>query len=344
MITEQIVKYIKDQLASGKPRERVKNNLLSAGWTQEDVDQAFSFAEPVKNLQTINIAPTFAVENQTAKPEPVDKASILNQEDTFIPVLKKDNEVLGAYKPPFQPPVQNNFEQPVSPVVPNIPAISITPPIMPIQQTFTPQENVVTDRQINVSSTPKKKHTLAFVTIILLLLAVLGNGYLWLVVDPNLNQENQELIQQNVDDLVQVEKPVTETEDIIVTPVDTNTQNEVTVAENDILLLGSVLQNFAGQYFDKYNAYGNTAMSLGSCNASGTVFADTNVKKTLDDIFAITKTPGKCALFTDTSNLNRSVSYMVYIPIKQGEGYCLDSTGAALLLTQEPTGEKCVML
>ncbi len=45
MITQQLLDYIKQQLAQGISKEIINSNLLSQGWQQQDVDEAFSAAE-----------------------------------------------------------------------------------------------------------------------------------------------------------------------------------------------------------------------------------------------------------------------------------------------------------
>ena len=41
MINKQLIGYIKQQLGEGVDKDEIKNILLSSGWTNEDVDEAF---------------------------------------------------------------------------------------------------------------------------------------------------------------------------------------------------------------------------------------------------------------------------------------------------------------
>lgn len=44
MVNQQILDYIKQQLQQGIPKETISSNLLSQGWQQQDVNEAFSQA------------------------------------------------------------------------------------------------------------------------------------------------------------------------------------------------------------------------------------------------------------------------------------------------------------
>lgn len=45
MITPQIVDYIKQAKSAGQSREQIVSSLLSAGWTKEQINQAFISVE-----------------------------------------------------------------------------------------------------------------------------------------------------------------------------------------------------------------------------------------------------------------------------------------------------------
>ena len=40
-MNEQLLNYIKENLARGVPRKEIKNSLLASGWKNEDVDSGF---------------------------------------------------------------------------------------------------------------------------------------------------------------------------------------------------------------------------------------------------------------------------------------------------------------
>ena len=44
MVNQQILDYIKQQLQQGVSREIISSNLISQGWQQQDVNEAFSQA------------------------------------------------------------------------------------------------------------------------------------------------------------------------------------------------------------------------------------------------------------------------------------------------------------
>src|SRR3989344_6895948 len=44
MVNQQLLDYIKQQLQQGVSRENITNNLISQGWQQSDVNEAFSQA------------------------------------------------------------------------------------------------------------------------------------------------------------------------------------------------------------------------------------------------------------------------------------------------------------
>lgn len=59
MLTQELIEYIKSQLSQGYDRESIKNALLTRGWNQNDIEEAFSsFNQPAglvysdSNLQT----------------------------------------------------------------------------------------------------------------------------------------------------------------------------------------------------------------------------------------------------------------------------------------------------
>ena len=121
MITEQIINYIKDQITRGIAKEKIMSNLRAAGWVEEDIIEAFSFAQPTGDINAVvKIAPAFAVEREIPKEEPVNKTEILREEEeatSFTPILKKDTEInLNPLRP-----IESSFE--AKPIINSQPSI-----------------------------------------------------------------------------------------------------------------------------------------------------------------------------------------------------------------------------
>ena len=183
-----------------------------------------------------------------------------------------------------------------------------------------------------------------FLTIVL----IVGNVFLWLFVMPKIDKQNQEkntalntqneldnAVAQNPRQIANVENEETNS----IAPFgNTGSTNTVEVLKQPSLLF----KNGADAYFVKYNTYGSVAMSLGSCGASSTVFSDTMVKSALSEMTGLTKNIPQCSLATDdTVKKNRMTQYLVYVPMDKG-GYCIDNTGAAIVVTKKPTTISCV--
>ncbi len=145
MITQQVVTYIKDQLSRGMTRDKIRSNLLSAGWVATDIDQAFSFAEPAGQNAALKIAPAFAVPDEVRKESPVDKAAMNNTADNLtMPILKKDNPAsaeinLNSFSnagSTVANPIVNPVSSPVinpMPVTPAVAAPAVNLNSMPMQ-------------------------------------------------------------------------------------------------------------------------------------------------------------------------------------------------------------------
>jgi hypothetical protein len=368
MITQQVVTYIKEQLSRGTDREKIRSNLMSAGWLEEDISQAFSFAEPNLPNVALKIAPTFAVENEVSKEVPVDKTIVANKEPEYIPILKRDNPapVIKEVAPvSMDNPVK---ETPVSPVetsvTPEIKMVSQPEkPINPAPILSTVQQTVMSPavnmgsvmpqgRSIQVDTvrtfgdegpmtlpvSSSSSKSLKIIAALLALVLVLGNLYIWLVVFPKMN--NVSTVNQEQQKLVDQSARVLDTSTVL-------TNNEPTVVpqnpNEEFLVPTNKLQSAASAFFVKYNSYGGASMPMGSCNAAGTVFVDASVKSALNELSTVAGRVPQCALIGDDSPSStkvRTVTYIVYIPMEDG-GYCIDSTGAALVVPQKPTGLSC---
>ncbi len=389
MITQQVVTYIKDQLTRGMTREKIRSNLLSAGWVATDIDQAFSFAEPSGQNAALKIAPAFAVPDEVRKESPVDKAAMSTANDSFtMPILKKDN--------PVSPEINlNSFSNAASaastPSVSNMPAASIAaelnqnsmpavspasnpnpagPAVMPIISPLAnPGINTMQSpvKESPVASSPavspvktdivrtfsneavsiapaKSSKFLKAIAVFLTVVLVLGNLYLWIVVFPAINKLNTPIAandsvnasvnentnQQIARDTIPNETVVESVKTATVSPAE-----ELSVPAMD-------LQSKASLYFSKYNTYGGASMALGSCNASGTVFSDNAVKSAIDKLANVSGRVPQCALIGDDkpSSKVRTVSYIVYVPMEDA-GFCVDSSGAAIVVSKTPTGLNC---
>lgn len=376
MITQQVVTYIKDQLARGTAREKIRSNLISAGWVESDIDQAFSFAEPAGQNAALKIAPAFAVPDEVRVEKPVDKTEISKPQNEAMPILKRDNPkpiepnlntfssgaaainaeaAQGITSPAASVgtnPISVVDPKPIEPVMPAGPT-AVMPTISPLSSSpivssvnpASPtgmQSDVRTFNSPVVNTIQKPASTggspvLKFIAFVLFLLLIIGNAYLWLIVFPASNKIN-----------TPIAMPV---ENSNITPNDqitretVPTENIVGTGTNPTLFLetqAKQIHSAASAYFSKYNTYGGTSMPLGSCSASGTVFSDTFIKNALSELSNITGRVPQCALASDenpSANI-RTISYIVYIPMEDA-GYCIDSTGAAIVVSKIPNGLNC---
>lgn len=373
MITQQVVNYIKEQLSRGIARDKIRSNLASAGWLEEDINQAFTFAEPNLPNATLKIAPAFAVENEIPKETPVDKSSVLKQNSEYIPILKKDTPEINT-----QPSASVNEIRPVMPVetvpVTNTNLENINSRVLPeIKNTATPgsvfnnpalvdtvQKTVMspavnampssvgsssiqvdTVRTLNSNmATPVKETSsfLKFIAVLLFFILLIGNVYIWVFALPNMNQ-NPLTKEIPIEESSQIVREV----DLTITPENINVLPIDTVS-GDFAVPSLELQSAATNFFTKYNSYGGTAMSMGSCNASGTVFVDPAVQSSLNKLSGLTGRVPQCALMADNNpslQNTRTVGYVIYIPMESG-GHCIDSTGASIKVSNLPTGSSCV--
>ncbi len=353
MITDQVINYIKDQLVRGISRDKIKSNLLAAGWIPDDVNQAFSFAEPRGESAALKIAPAFAVQDPVEKEIPVDKSSITKDEEPFKPILKSDP----------QPAVANTFSMPqTQPANPIQAAQPMTQPSTvqpsPIESTASPmmqgvstsmlsaRPQVETTKEFNfgddgVIKKPKASAVLKSLAIFLAIVLIVGNAYLWVFAFPALNKVSST---NEVAQMPQVVEELDNTqqgrEEVVIPEEETTSNATLTNEDNKLKVPVEVLQNSAATYFAKNNSYGSKAVTLTSCATAGGVFTDSLVRKNLGDIAALSNTDPKCSLGSDDPKKIRMTSYLVYIPMNNG-GYCADSTGAALMVSQEPKTTFC---
>ncbi len=387
MITQQVVTYIKDQLARGTDRTKIRTNLISAGWVESDINQAFSFAEPAGQSAAVKIAPAFAIEEEMKPKIPVDKTEI--NLDPVMPVLQKDSEKKEpsnlsafAYGEPAQMPVQNTPKEPalkqqapeasndiVMPTLQTQPEVASpkieaslnnivktplsTSPMLSSIPASSPIKNTIeTDvvRNFESASGPamnsvvKKSGSpvLKVIAFLLFLVLILGNAYMWFVVWPGMQVVNMDTSNNSMNNSMQSERTAnTEIENVVAT-AETSNQIVMNPVSNELAIPASSLLSSAANYFTQFNSYGSVNMSLGSCAVSGTVFSNMDVKKSIEDMSRITGRVPQCALSTDASSTvaNRTTNYLVYIPMEDG-GYCVDSTGASLMVSKSPTGTSC---
>lgn len=387
MITQQVVTYIKDQLSRGMARDKIRSNLLSAGWVAVDIDQAFSFAEPAGQNAALKIAPAFAVPDEVRKESPVDKSAMAStNENLTMPILKKDNPApaeinLNSFSNAASAAINSVANPAVSPVINPAPTsiaselnqasqpaanpVSSSPAVMPvISPLSSPSINAMQNpnpalaevARVAVSPVkqdivrtfsnesvitvgPKKSSGLlkaiaTFLTIIL----IGGNIYLWVIVFPAIDKLNTPMNEQ-VQNTVQNQQ-VTRDSAPVENVVDSNINN-ISPAE-ELVAPAADLQTKASAYFSKYNTYGGASMALGSCNASGTVFSDNTVKSAINNLANVSGRVPQCALIGDDkpSSKVRTVAYIVYVPMEDA-GFCVDSSGAAIVVSKTPTGLNC---
>lgn len=356
MITEQVITYIKDQLARGISRDKIKSNLLAAGWMQEDVDQAFSFASPQGQSAALKIAPAFAVENPEEKEIPVDKTTLTQGEEGFRPILKRDPEpatssftAMPVEKASLSMEAQstNLNPQPAASAFETAPLVNTQmamPAMAPNVQTMASFESTSTVRPMSplrtVKTSPKTSGFLKALAFLLFAVLVGGNAYLWLITAPAMEKSAL-----NTEQLPLQE--TTNTQEVRMIPDATFEESNLPEENATLTSQGAnleipvrVFQNAAASYFAKNSSYGTKAAVLVSCDSAGGVFADPGVKKNLSDISALANTTVQCSLAADDASKARMTSYLVYVPLGTG-GYCADSTGAALMVSKQPTGTFC---
>lgn len=79
MITPQLTAFVREQLASGVPREQVQQSLMTNGWTTQDVAEAFAVASPKAAPAKIPV--------MVAKPVPVGRKIFLSGGFIIVSVI-----------------------------------------------------------------------------------------------------------------------------------------------------------------------------------------------------------------------------------------------------------------
>ncbi len=346
MITDQVVTYIKDQFSRGVARDKIKSNLLAAGWEEVDILQAFSFANPNGENAGIKIAPAFAVQDEALNEKPIDKYALTKDENSFMPILKQDNPEIKSKPAEILPITTMNMATMASsnPVE----SIKLNPvnPVLTMRKSDT-SSNVL--KEFGDEGQIKKISTSGFLkkfALLLFLILIIGNAFIWFFLYPTMQNKmaslNTEKIQNLEDaDLKQNERGIDTVDNNIDQTVNNNT---VDLGSNsNIENAAKSLQLASSNYYSKYNTYGSVPMKLGSCGAAGTVFVNTAVKSALDEITNIAKKIPQCSLATDDAvNKNHMTMFMVYIPLNSTSGHCVDSSGANIAVNKIPTGNSCV--
>lgn len=342
MITDQVITYIKDQFSRGITREKIKSNLLAAGWEEADINQAFSFANPNGENAGIKIAPAFAVQDPVLDDKPIDKYALTKDENSFMPILKQDKSEITTQPKEVLPFTTMNM----SAMANNNPveSIKINPvnPVLTMRKTDT-TNNVIKEfgddgqiKKISASGFLKK------FALLLFLVLIIGNAFIWFFLYPKMqtktNNQNQDASLQQTNILDQDQREIINEENQNLTnPLPEDFLN------TEIELAAKSLQTAGMNYYSKYNTYGSVAMKLGSCGAAGTVFVNNEVKKSLTEVTNLTKKVPQCSLSTDDAvNKNHMTMFMVYVPLNASSGHCIDSSGANIVVNKVPTGDTCV--
>lgn len=343
MITEQVITYIKDQLTRGISRDKIKSNLTAAGWLEADVTQAFSFAEPKGESAALKIAPKFAVEDIAPKETPIDKSSLAT-DNQYMPILKRDST-------PDTPPLQDAMTQNIkrSPLLQPLETspfqnsesttISINPSnIMPSRNDQFSEKPLRTSGDKGIIIKAKTSGALKSLAIFLFLILIVGNLFLWMILYPNMQKIPAET-NQDTNNLIENSNQTGRNSDDRILPEQSDSNTVIT--NDELNIPAQVLQQAAGTYYAANNSFGTTATFMINCASASGVFADNTVKKALNDISVMSKTNPKCSLgIDDATKPNRATSYLVYIPMQMG-AFCIDSTGAAFSISQEPKGTFC---
>ncbi len=120
MITKELTDYIKNKLAQGIAREALKRLLISNGWEEGDVAEAFDFLSP-KPVSSFSSTPEVSPVISPVVPVVIEnitpKASVINN---FTPIIQDSTPKIEPVKiesPVFPAPIATPV---VSPFTPNI--------------------------------------------------------------------------------------------------------------------------------------------------------------------------------------------------------------------------------
>ncbi len=187
MITPELVKYIKEQLAGGTPEGVLKDKLVANGWKSADVDEGFRAVKPAP-VVTTPVQPIAPVQQQrpiTPGQQPVQTspAQVTSQPaQTASPAAA--SPLAAMFSKPAEParsPVQSTPVQVTAPVTTPIitQPIKQTPIQTPVQPQSTTKFSISTDTQSPVSAmqpvgTPTESVHIEPASIILLMAGIIG--------------------------------------------------------------------------------------------------------------------------------------------------------------------------
>ena len=110
-MAEEIINYIKENLAKGVPQDQIRQSLLTSGWKQADIDAAFlQLDAPPSSLPPFPIKPSSA-QNQPLKPKEENSCLADNfytalAEKYRIPIRKKQMHKNGSLYPHSHTPFE----------------------------------------------------------------------------------------------------------------------------------------------------------------------------------------------------------------------------------------------
>jgi len=93
MTNQQLLDYIKQQLSQGVSREVISSNLLSQGWQQQDINEAFSATENKSVIAQPNVMTDDASKNGKATTSLV--LGIIGLVAWFIPLIGAPITIIG---------------------------------------------------------------------------------------------------------------------------------------------------------------------------------------------------------------------------------------------------------
>jgi hypothetical protein len=185
MITQELIAYIKTELAKGTPKDVIQSNLVSGGWDAKDVAEGFAALVP-KQAPAPMPAP---VQNPTQSvSQPVQFTAPV--QNPVQPVTPMQNPVQPVVAPaqnitrPAQPLTLNisAMENPVQPMTPKVapvqsPVQPVAPKMMPVQNQFQPATPKATPVMNYHIDTHQKKPGSPLGMIILIFLILGGGAY-----------------------------------------------------------------------------------------------------------------------------------------------------------------------
>lgn len=329
MITQQIIAYIQEQIKRGKEKSLIENNLRAAGWAEEDIREAFSFANPNTENAALKIAPAFAVEREEVKEVPVDKEELTKGESkpSFTPMTPVNTVTPVSYVAPVEKVETKNIDLQKFETI-NKPAETPIVSSNPILNAKPILQNKISANTGGASKLLKR------IALVLFIVLVLGNIYIWYFVFPKVGANTN---------LVQSQNQNPSQSSFIKEGEVTSPNTQVSNLPADISNLANVLSGAGSAYFTKNNSYGTNSVTLSTCSTvKNSFFSDTNVQ-TIITAMVGSGYAMQCALGADTSGkLKQAVSFMVYAVNKDGQNYCIDSTGAVMNVPGKPMGDLCL--